>query len=1109
MLNFFVERPIFASVCSFMILLVGLITIPQLPIENYPDIAPPSVQVSTVYTGANAETVETTVTSLLEQQINGVEGMKYMTSSSTANGVSTITVYFNLGRNADLAAVDVKNRVSVVESQLPPEVQAVGISVTKVNNNFVAAYGFDPGPYDEQFVNNYIDLYVKDRLKRVPGVSDVIIFGGSKYSMRLWLDPEKLARRGITASDVVRALNEQNIQVPAGQIGQRPQAKDQMYQINLRAQGRLSKPEEFENVIVQSSGPNEVVKVKDIGRVELGLENYNDFILRFNGKTSVGFGILPLPNANILDIAAGVEAEMQKMQAKFPPGLSYRNAFSNAKPVEAAIEEVLKTLFEAILLVVLVMFMFLQSVRITLIPLITIPISLIGTAAGLHALGYSMNTLTLFGITLATGLVVDDAIVVIENIERVFHEQKGSVIDAAKESLREIAGAVIATTLVLGAVFIPVTFFPGTTGLLYKQFAVTISISVGISAFIALTLTPALAVLLMKENQHGIRWLGWFNTALEWVRRKYESILELILRLRWVVVVLFLAGLGMTYLLFQIVPRGFVPTEDQGYFMILVQGPEGSSYEKTEQTVIQAEKELQKIPEITDIFAVTGFNFTGNSSSKGLIFATLKPWDERSGPGQDVMGIIGRLQGPFAEITDAMVLAFPPPSVQGLGNFGGFSYQLQDLGGGTVGDLDAAAQKLTGAANQDPALMGVFSGFKANSPQILIEVDRERAKALNVDITEIFSTLSINFGSAYVNNFELFNRNYRVYVQADEPFRSNPSDLMRYYVRSRDGKMIPLTNVVNISNETTPPVIFHYNLFRSVEFNGNAKPGYSSGQAIAAMEKISKEVLPGTMGYEWSGLSLEELSAGGQTYVIFALGVLCLFLILAAQYESLAAPFIILFSVPLAVLGALTFNFLRGMPNDIFTQIGLVMLVGLSSKNGILIVEFANQLREQGLSSKEAVIKAAETRLRPILMTSFAFIFGLLPLLFSSGAGALARHSLGTAVIGGMLVSTALNLFVIPVFYVILVRDKKDLADVPPAAPSFEEGDYSVSDVFEDEPPQPDENGKKAGLINFINEEKKEDPLEKKPETADRKDEAVKDDESGSSKSDDETKNKG
>lgn len=1048
-----------------MILMAGLLTIPSLPIENYPDIAPPSVQVTAIYTGANAATVETTVTSLIEQQINGVEGMRYMTSSSTASGVSTVTVFFDLGRNPDLAAVDVKNRVSVVESQLPPEVQALGVRVEKVNNNFAMAIGFESGPYNDEFVHNYIDLYVRDRLKRVAGVSDILIFGGGKYSMRLWLDPEKLARRGITAADVIRALNEQNIQVPAGQIGARPQADDQMYQINIRAKGRLEKPEEFGEVIVRSNGPDDVVKVKDVGRVEMGLENYNDAILRFNGKESVGIGILPLPKANVLDVAAGVLAELEVMKAKFPPGLDYRNAFSNADPVNASINEVLKTLLEAIVLVVLVMFMFLQSVRITLIPLITIPISLVGTAAGLYVLGYSMNTLTLFGITLATGLVVDDAIVVIENIERVLHERKTSVLEAARESLREIASAVIATTLVLGAVFIPVTFFPGTTGLLYKQFAVTIAISVGISAFVALTLTPAMAVLLMREDHKGIWWLAWFNTALEWVRRRYESALGFVIRMRWAVVVVFLVGIGMTILLYRIVPTGFVPTEDQGYFIILVQGPEGSSFKQTQQTMIAAEEAMKKIPEITDTFAVAGFGFSGGGPNRGVIFATLQPWKKRTGAGQDVLSIVGTLSGEFAQITSGQVIAFPPPPVNGLGSVGGFQYQLQDLSGGTIENLDATAQKLTGAANQDPNLMGVFTGFRSNSPQLLVEVDRERAKSLNVDITEIFSTLSINFGSAYVNNFELFNRNYRVYVQADGQFRSNPSDLEKYYVRSRDNKMIPLGNVIKISRETAPQIISHYNLFRSVEINGGSKPGISSGQAIAAMENISKNVLPSNMGYEWSGLSLEELSAGNQTYVIFGLGVLCLFLILAAQYESLVAPFIILFSVPLAVLGALSFNFIRGMPNDIFTQIGLVMLIGLSSKNGILIVEFANQLMAQGLSPREAVVKSAQTRLRPILMTSFAFIFGLLPLLFSTGAGALARHSLGTAVIGGMVVSTVLNLFVIPVFYVLFVRDKKkrdnhDETPPPATEPPFEEDDYSVSTLFEDEPAQKDETVK-------------------------------------------------
>lgn len=1048
MLNFFIERPIFAGVCSFMIMMAGFLSIPSLPIENYPDIAPPSVQVTAIYTGANATTVETAVTSLIEQQINGVEGMRYMTSSSTASGVSTVTVFFDLGRDPDLAAVDVKNRVSVVESQLPSEVQALGVRVEKVNNNFAMAIGFDGGEYSDQYVHNYLDLYVKDRLKRVKGVSDVLIFGGGKYSMRLWLDPEKLARRGITAADVIGALNEQNVQIPAGQVGARPQPADQMYQINIRAKGRLEKPEEFGEVIVKSDGPDNVVKVKDVGRVEMGVENYNDSILRFNGKDAVGIGILPLPKANILEVASGVVAELDQMKDKFPPGITYRNAFSNADPVDASIREVVKTLLEAIVLVVIVMFLFLQSARITLIPLITIPISLIGTGAGLYLLGYSMNTLTLFGLTLATGLVVDDAIVVIENIERILQESKVSVLEAAKRSLNEIASAVIATTLVLGAVFIPVTFFPGSTGLLYKQFAVTIAISVGISAFVALTLTPAMSVLLIKENHHGIRWLAWFNTLLEWVRGWYEKALGLVIRLRWIVVALFVFGLGLTYLLYSIVPKGFVPTEDQGYFIIMVQGPEGSSFKQTEQTMIAAEEAMKKIPEITNTFAISGFGFNGGGPNRGVIFASMKPWDERTGPGQSVNEVVGRLMGDFSQITSGSVIAFPPPPVNGLGSVGGFQYQLQDLGGGTIESLDAAAQQLSGAANQDPSLMGVYTGFRSNSPQILVEVDREQAKSLNVDLSEIFGTLSINFGSAYVNNFEMFNRNYRVYVQADEQFRSKPSDLDRFYVRSRDNKMIPLSNVIKITRETAPQVINHYNLFRSVEINGNAKPGLSSGQAISAMESVSKNILPPTMGYEWAGLSLEELSAGGQTYLIFGLGVLCLFLILAAQYESLVAPLIVLFSVPLAVLGALAFNFARGLPNDIFTQIGLVMLIGLSSKNGILIVEFANQLRDTGLSPTEAVIKAAQTRLRPILMTSFAFIFGLVPLLFSTGAGALARHSLGTAVIGGMVVSTALNLFVIPVFYVLLVRGrrKRPVDDVHPEL-TFEDYEHPVPSV--------------------------------------------------------------
>jgi HAE1 family hydrophobic/amphiphilic exporter-1 len=1023
--EFFIKRPIFSAVCSLLILLIGAISIPTLPIANYPDITPPQVSVTSTYVGANAQTVESAVTTVLEQQINGVQGMKYISSTSGNDGVSTINVTFNLERNIDNAAVDVQNRVASALGRLPNEVKTTGVTVNKVSNSIVLGIGLGSDRYDSLFVSNYADLHIKDALKRVKGVGDVRIFGERKYSMRLWLDPTKLANRKITAAEVVQALSEQNQQVPAGQIGQPPYQKGQNFQMSVRVLGRLKDPKEFGELIIKKGPDGALVKLKDVGRAELGAEDYGSF-LHYNGVDAVGMGVYQLPDANALDVARGCRAELQRLSKKFPPGLYANVAFDTTLSVNQSIHEVLITLTQAILLVVLVIFLFLQDWRSTLIPAITIPVSLVGTFAFMKVLGFSINTLTLFGITLATGLVVDDAIVVVENIVRQMKTHNLSARTAAVEGMTEVTSAVIATTLVLGAVFVPVSFFPGTTGQLYKQFALTIAVSVGISAFIALTLTPALSAILLKGEHHHRGLFGLFNWIMDSLRAGYANSLSGLLKARYLVFVGFLGLIAATIFLYKVVPSAFIPDEDQGYFIITVQGPEGVSLEYTDRVMKKIEKVLRAIPEIEGIFSVGGFGFTGNGANNGVIFSTLAPWSTRKGEGHTLASILNRTRAPLSAITDATVVPFNPPAINGLGNFGGFQFELLDTAGAEIAALSKATREMCAKANANPGLTGVFSSFKANDPQLLIEVNREKAKVLGISILDVFSTLQVFLGSLYVNDFDFLNRVYRVYLQADQQFRGNPQDINRLYVRSASGSLVPLHNLVTVSRTTAPQTISHYNLFRSTEIDGSPAPGFSSGQAIETMEGIAGEVLPQDMSYEWSGISLEQVESAGQTFIIFALGVVFVFLVLAAQYESFVDPFIILLAVPLAMLGALAAQAMRGLQNDVFCQIGLVMLVGLASKNAILIVEFANQLKKRNMPAVQAVIEAATLRLRPILMTSLAFIFGISPLVVAKGAGAASRHSLGTAVLGGMIVSSVLSLFVVPVLYIIIdsLRDK-------------------------------------------------------------------------------------
>ncbi len=1024
--DFFLRRPVFAAVCSIVITFAGALAIPGLPIAQYPELAPPQVTVSSVYLGASAEVVESAVTIPLEQELNGVEGMRYVSSSSGNDGTSQITITFDPARDIEVAAVDVQNRVARAASRLPAQVNQTGITVNKASGQLMMSVGlFSPDDrYDSKFLSNYADVALRDPLKRVKGVGEVRIFGERKFSMRIWLDPTELARRRLTAQDVTRALQEQNLQVAAGQVGQPPTTSDQPYQIAVRARGRLAAPEEFEQIVLQRGADGRVVRLGDVGRAELGAESYGN-LLRFNGRTGVGLGIFQLPTANALDVRDGVLRELERLSRSFPAGLQYKPATDTTLAVRASIHEVLKTLAEAIALVILVIFLFLHGWRSVLITAIALPVSLVGTFAFVQAFGFSINTLTLFGLTLATGLVVDDAIVVIENIERIMHERKLAPLEAARVGMREVASAVIAISIVLVAVFVPVAFFPGTTGQIYRQFALTIAASMAISAFCALTLTPALSALLLRQHQ-GEKWRFFraIDRLLDASRDLYGRALSRLLRRPLLVLLAFLACVAGTVLLFRAVPTGFIPDEDQGYLIVSIQGPEGMPLVRTEQVLVQVEKLLWDQPEVSNTFAVGGFSpFAGSGPNIATVFTTLKPWEERKGRGASVAGIVERLRGPLGAIAEARVLPFQPPAIRGVGTVGGFQYVVEDVSGGrTLDELSAAVQEVIARAADEPRLRGVFTSFTAATPLLDVEVDRQKAKAVGVSLDQIFGTLQLFMGSQYVNDFNYASRTYRVYLQAEGPFRDAPQDIGAFYVRNDAGEMIPLDALVKVTPTTSAQVIRRYNLFRSVEVSGQGAPGVSSGEAMDAMEAIGAATLPEGMSSEWTGVSREQQESGGKTLLIFALGLVFVFLVLAAQYESFTLPLVVILSVPLAILGALGLQAAHGLPNDVFCQVGLVMLVGLASKNAILIVEFAEQLREAGKPPLEAVVEAARVRLRPILMTSIAFILGVVPLMLSSGAGAGARTSLGTTVFGGMLVSTFVNLVFIPGLYTLVMR---------------------------------------------------------------------------------------
>lgn len=1033
MISAFLHRPVLAAVASAVIMIAGLIAIPTLPIAQYPKVAPPEVTVTTNYIGANAQAVESAVTTPLEEAINGVPGLRYLTSTSSNDGTSVIKATFNLGRDLDAAQADVQNAVLSATGRLPDAVRQTGVSVKKSSAAIILGVGIlSDGRMPTNDLSDFAEHHVIDALKRVPGVADVIVFGIRRYAMRIWIDPVRLQAEGLTAGDVIAALKNQNLQIAAGAVGAPPTNGRQLYQLQLNASGRLTTPQQFDQIILKTGAGGVYVRLADVGRAELGAEDYST-AAHWNGRYAIGFGVIQAQDANALDVATKVRQTLTDLSKTFPPGVSYTIPFDATLFVRESIKEVVITLAIAIALVVLVMYFFLQNWRMTLVPIITIPVSLIGTFALLKLLGFSINTLTLFGVTLATGLVVDDAIVVIENIARFVQEKRMSAFAGATAAMKEITGAVVATSLVLLAVFIPVAFFPGSTGVLYKQFAITIACSISISLFTALTLAPALSAMLLQSAHREPAFFAAVNKGINRVRRAYHDFLPHLLSRPGVVLGVFAAVLALTVLTYARTPSAFIPDEDQGYLIVVLQAPAGTAVDYERRVAARlAERLRQIVPESEGVFSVDGFGFTGNAPNRGVMFLPLKPWSDRRGPGHDFHAILTRIYLAVASETDAQVLPFNPPPVQGIGNFGGFQFQVLDEDNIGFERATAAAYGLIGQANADPRLAAAFTAFRNDLPQLNLSVDRTKAEALHIPFSDVAETLGTFMGSQYVNDFDLNNRSYRVYVQADNVYRDNIAGLNRMYVRSPDGGLVPLTTLLTPVQARVPTEITHFNLFRSIEIDGAPKPGVGSGDAIAAMETAAKKTLPPGMSYAWFGLSLDQIEGGRLAMIIFALGIIFVFLVLSAQYENFWDPFIILLSVPIAVLGALWAIGIRHFPSDVFVQVGLVMLIGLASKNAILIVEFANQLRAQGLDAAAAVRQAAETRFRPIVMTSLAFIFGITPLVWATGAGSASRNSLGTAVFGGMIVSTLLNLLFVPVLYVAAAALRKSSARLRP-----------------------------------------------------------------------------
>ncbi len=1027
--KFFIHRPVFAIVLSIVILIVGALAMVTLPVAQYPQISPPTVSIEAIYLGANAAVVEQSVAIPIEQAVNGADNMIYMASKSTNDGRYSLTCTFKVGTDLNLAAVDVQNRVKGAEGNLPAEVLSYGIAVRKQSPDMVAVVSvFSPNQsYDEVYLSNYTTINVVDQLSRVSGVGSTMIVGQRDYAMRVWIRPDKLAKLGLAATDIASAIQDQNVQAPAGAVGQPPAPRGTNFEYPVDVKGRLSTKQEYDAIVVRALPDGSLLRLSDVARTELAAKDYSSYG-RLNGSAATLIIIYQSPGSNALDVIKGVRAAMERAKASFPPGLDYSIAYDSTLFITSSIKEVIETLFEALVLVILVVFLFLGSFRATLIPVLAIPVSLVGSFAFLIPLGFTINTLTLFGLVLAIGIVVDDAIVVVEAVEHHMHTGLG-VLEATEKAMSEVSGPVVGIALVLIAVFVPVAFLGGITGELYRQFALTLSVSVMLSALVALTLTPALCCLILKPRaeSHGVlgRLLAAFNRKFDQTTSTYSLCVAALIRRS----VLALIALGVltaaAFGLLRILPSGFVPSEDQGLVLASISLPDGASVERTDAVARRTEKFLSGLPAVRNVITLGGVSLlTGASnSSSATIIATLKPWDERKRREESSGGVVGALQSELDTYPEAIGIVFEMPPIPGVGAAGGFQFELQDRKGSTPEELARVTDEFLTAAAKRPELAAVYSGYGTGVPMVDLELDRDKVKSLRVPIKSVFDNLQTYLGGLQVNNFNLYGRTYKVVIQAEPEFRIAPSSIGSIYVRGSQDEMIPLSTLVRVGRKTGAGMLQRFNLYRTAEVSGGAAPGVSSGQALDVMEQLAAAKLPQGFGFEWTGLSYQEKAAGGTQALIFGLALAFVFLVLAALYESWTIPFGVLLGLPLGVFGAFLGTFARGLVNDVYVQIGLVMLLGLAAKNAILIVEFARMKRDTGqVSIEEAALAGAQQRFRPILMTSFAFILGVLPLMIASGAGSAARHSLGTAVFSGMLAATMFGVLLVPVLYVTVER---------------------------------------------------------------------------------------
>ncbi|OGV49553.1 MAG: RND transporter [Lentisphaerae bacterium GWF2_44_16] len=1036
-MNFFIKRPIFAAAIALITVLAGAICMLVLPVAQFPPLVPPQVQVTTQYIGASSDVVANTVTTPLEEQVNGAAGMIYMTSNSTNNGDSLITITFDVGYSEDIGQMEILTQSNQALSQLPSDVKQVGLTIQKHSTNMLMAVNLisPKGTYDARFLQNYADIHITDALSRIPGVASVTNFGLSQYAMRIWLDPQKLNNMGLTATDVQSAVQEQNQQVAAGALGQSPAPKSQVFQYQLNTLGRLDQVSQFEDIIVKAMSDGRIVRVRDIARVELGAEEY-DWDTKVDGRPTATIIVFQLPNANGLQIKKDVVKTMNSLQKHFPEDVQWRIFHDTTEFIRDSINEVVITLIEAIILVILVVYIFLQNFRATLIPTIAVPVSLIGAFIFMAVLRFSINTLSLLGLVLAVALVVDDAIVVVENVMRKVNETPDKDLkEITADAIREVRGPIIATTLVLMAVFVPVAFIPGMTGMLYNQFSLTIAISVGLSGINSLTLSPALCGVFLKVNKEKSNiFFKAFNKSFHHLTEFYAATVRKMARFWYLSMAVFLGLCVFTGFCFTSIPTGFVPSEDQGYFFVMAGLPEGQTIDRTKDVMAQIRKLVEKEPGVDHVLEISGYNIIDSIKQPytGFSIIILKPWKERKSKEMQLDAIMGGIQKKVSVIPDARILVTNAPAIPGLGSTGGFTFAIEDLNGQGIQALSNVANNFIAATRKEPELTGVYTTFNAATPQRYLDIDRTKAKTLQVSLNDLFSTLQINLGSLYVNQFNKFGRVYRVYLQAEENSRSDERDIGRLKVRNSKGEMIDISALIKIKPMVGPYNISHYNEYNSISLNGANAPGFSTGQAINAMEKLAAKILPEGFGYEWTNITYQQLKAGDLAPIIFALSLVFVFLVLAAQYESWSMPIMVLLGVPLGLMGAVLALLLRRMDLDVYGQIGLVMLIGLTAKNGILIVEFASDLRRKGSSVMDATIQAAKIRLRPILMTALAFVIGLIPLVVASGAGARSRQSLGTSVVGGLAVATALIIFV-PVFYYVIerIRERKEEKSSP------------------------------------------------------------------------------